>query len=336
VDDALTDTLETVAVGTTTVIVGDVPLCPSYVPVIVTVPAATAVTVPDDDTVATPVLVDAQLGVTVDVVPSLYVAVALTVVVAPPISDVDDALTVTLDTVTVSTGAFTVMVGDVPLCPSYVPVIVTVPAATAVTVPDDDTVATPVLLDDQLAVTVAVVPSLYVAVALTVVVSSTSKLVSDTLTDRLDTVGAGAAGALTVIVGDVPLWPSYVPVIVTVPAATPVTVPDDDTVATPVLLDTQLGVTVAAVPSLYVAVALTVVVAPTVNDVDDAPTDTLDTVAVGAMTVISTVPLRPSYDAITETVPAATAVTVPDCVTVAMAGSLEPQRGFIAAVVPSL
>ena len=70
-DDALTDTLETVAVGTTTVIVGDVPLCPSYVPVIVTVPAATAVTVPDDDTVATPVLLDDQLGVTVAVVPSL-------------------------------------------------------------------------------------------------------------------------------------------------------------------------------------------------------------------------------------------------------------------------
>ena len=40
------------------------------------------------------------------------------------------------------------------------PVIVTVPAATAVIVPDDDTVATPVLLDDQLGVTVAVVPSL--------------------------------------------------------------------------------------------------------------------------------------------------------------------------------
>ena len=68
----------------------------------------------------------------------------------------DDAFTDTLDTV----GALTVIVGEVPLCPSYVPVIVTVPAATAVTVPDEDTVATPVLLDDQLGVTVAVVPSL--------------------------------------------------------------------------------------------------------------------------------------------------------------------------------
>jgi hypothetical protein len=70
--------------------------------------------------------------------------------------------------------------------------------------------------------------------------------------------------------------------------------------------------------------------------VDDALTDTLETVAVGAMTVISTVPLRPSCDAITVTAPVATPVTVPDCVTVAMAGSLDAQRGFIAAVVPSL
>ena len=40
------------------------------------------------------------------------------------------------------------------------PVIVAVPTATAVTVPDDDTVATPVLLDDQVGLTVAEVPSL--------------------------------------------------------------------------------------------------------------------------------------------------------------------------------
>jgi hypothetical protein len=39
-------------------------------------------------------------------------------------------------------------------------VIVALPAATAVTVPDEDTVATPVLLDDQVGVTVFVVPSL--------------------------------------------------------------------------------------------------------------------------------------------------------------------------------
>ena len=121
--------------------------------------------------------------------------------------------------------ALTVIVGEVPLWPSYVPVIVTVPTATAVTVPDDDTVATPVLLDDQLGVTVAVVPSLYVAVALTVVVSPTVKVEDDTLTDRLDTV---AVGTTTLIVGDVgdPGWPpqliiAAVPINRTPPEQTP-------------------------------------------------------------------------------------------------------------------
>ena len=66
--------------------------------------------------------------------------------------------------------------------------------------------------------------------------------------------------------------------IVTVPTATAVTVPDDDTVTTPVLLNVQLGITVAVVPSLYVAVALTDVVAPTVNVVSDARTSRVVTV----------------------------------------------------------
>jgi hypothetical protein len=83
-------------------------------------------------------------------------------------------------------------------------------------------------------------------------------------------------------------------------------------------------------------VIVTVPTASAVTVPDEALTDTLETIAVGAMTVISTVPLRPSCDAITVTEPAATAVTIPDCVTVAMAGSLDAQRGLIAAVVPSL
>jgi len=40
------------------------------VAVIVTLPAPTAVTVPDADTVATPVMLDDQVGLTVDVLPS--------------------------------------------------------------------------------------------------------------------------------------------------------------------------------------------------------------------------------------------------------------------------
>jgi len=82
--------------------------------------------------------------------------------------------------VTVGAAALTVIVGEVPLCPSYVPVIVTVP--------DDDTVATAGSLEDQRGLMVALVPSLYVAVAYTVVVAPTVNVVSEALTSRLVTV----------------------------------------------------------------------------------------------------------------------------------------------------
>ena len=53
-----------------TVITTD-PLCPSDVAVMVVVPAASAVTVPEVVTVATEVLLEAQVGLMVEVVPSL-------------------------------------------------------------------------------------------------------------------------------------------------------------------------------------------------------------------------------------------------------------------------
>ena len=81
----------------------------------------------------------------------------MTLAVAPTARLAAEALTDT--PVTVAVGVVTVML-TVPLCPLNVPVIVAVPAATAVTAPDDDTVATPGLLDDQVGLTVAEVPSL--------------------------------------------------------------------------------------------------------------------------------------------------------------------------------
>ena len=53
-----------------TVITTD-PLCPSDVAVMVVAPAARAVTVPEVVTVATEVLLEAQVGLMVEVVPSL-------------------------------------------------------------------------------------------------------------------------------------------------------------------------------------------------------------------------------------------------------------------------
>ena len=128
------------------------------------------------------------------------------------------------------------------------------------------------------------------------------------------------------------------PVIVTVPAPTPVTVPDADTVATDVALDDHVGATVALDPSLYEAVAVTIVVCPTSRLVAPALTDTPVTVAIGGVTVIPTDPLTPSKVAVIVVLPTATAVTVgtmPDS-TVATPGLLDDQVGTASSVVPSL
>ena len=83
------------------------------------------------------------------------------------------------------------------------------------------------------------------AVAVTVVVSPTLRLAlaTDTETLKSDT------NSVTVITTD-PLWPSDVAVIVVVPAASAVTVPEVVTVATEVVLEAQVGLMVEVVPSL--------------------------------------------------------------------------------------
>ena len=66
--------------------------------------------------------------------------------VAPIATDVGEALTARL--VTVASASVTVMATE-PLCPPNVPVTVTVPAATPVTVPESETVATLTSLGSQ-------------------------------------------------------------------------------------------------------------------------------------------------------------------------------------------
>ena len=80
---------------------------------------------------------------------------------------------------------------------------------------------------------------------------------------------------------------------------------------------------------------MTVVVSPTVRLVAPADTDTLssDTTSV---TVIATDPVCPPNVAVMVVVPAASAVTVPEVVTVATEALLEAQVGLIVEVVPSL
>ena len=80
---------------------------------------------------------------------------------------------------------------------------------------------------------------------------------------------------------------------------------------------------------------MTVVVSPTVRLVASADTEILksDTTSV---TVITTDPVCPPDVAVMVVVPAASAVTVPEVVTVATEVLLEAQVGLIVEVVPSL
>lgn len=111
--------------------------------VIVAEPALTAVTTPELDTVATDVLLDDQ-------VTDLFVAfegetVAVRVYVDPSVKVKD-----VLSKDTPVTGTTTVTAQVAVFAPSLViTVIVVDPAAFAVTRPEEDTVATAVLLDDQ-------------------------------------------------------------------------------------------------------------------------------------------------------------------------------------------
>jgi hypothetical protein len=114
--------------------------------------------------------------------------------------------------------------------PSLVAVIVAEPAATPVTTPLDDTVATPVLELDHVTarpVSTLLLASRVVAVSCVVCPTLTLAEAGATLTD--------ATGTSVTVTVAVPLFPSLVAVIVAEPAATPVTTPLDETVAIPVL-----------------------------------------------------------------------------------------------------
>src|SRR2546421_10698783 len=116
----------------------DVPLCPSLVAVIVADPAATPVTNPLSETVAAAPLLVAQVTTRpLRAVPFASFGVAVNWVVAPTVTPAAVGLTVTE-----ATGTLVTVMADVPLCPALVAVIVAEPAATPVTGPVPDTVAT--------------------------------------------------------------------------------------------------------------------------------------------------------------------------------------------------
>src|SRR5206468_350803 len=127
----------TEATGTRLTLTPALPLCPSLVAVTVTEPAATPVTSPVADTVATAGF--ALVHVTTRPAsrfPAASLGVALSCVVAPT-----NTVAVAGLTVTDATGTLDTVTAAVPVCPSLVAVIVAAPTATPVTKPLADTVA---------------------------------------------------------------------------------------------------------------------------------------------------------------------------------------------------
>src|SRR5438128_3724020 len=123
-------------------------------------------------------------------------------------------------------GVVTVM-ADVPLCPSLVAVMVAEPTVTPVTRPLELTVATEVLLLDQLTVrpdSGFPFASFGVAVSWIALPACTLAEAGATLTE--------ATGTCTTVMVAVPLCPSLVAVLVALPAPVPLTRPPPPTLAT--------------------------------------------------------------------------------------------------------
>jgi hypothetical protein len=221
-----------------------------------------------------------------------------------------------LDAVTryLAAGTGTV-IAAVPVFPSLDAVIVALPAATAVTTPADDTVATAAF--DVLHVTVRPVSTAPAASLVTAVNACVPP--TDTVA-ALGVTSTVATGTGTVIAA-VPVFPSLDAVIVALPAVTAVTTPADDTVATAafdVLHVTVRPVSTAPAASLVTAVNACV-----------PPTDTVaalgvtSTAATGDATCTPTVAERPPLDPVIVAVPALIALTRPVASTLATVGLLE-------------
>ena len=219
----------TEATGTMMDVTVLVPLFPSLVAVIVADPAATAVTRPPAETVATAgALLDHVMTRPLSTLPAESFVVALSCAVPPTTT-----LAVAGATVTVATGTTVTVIDELPDFPSLVAVIVAAPAPTAVTTPLAETVATAgVLLDQVTTRPVNTLPEESLVVALSGTVPPAT-----TLADAGVTVTV-ATGTTVTVIADVPDLPSLVAVIVADPTATAFTIPLVETVATPgALLD---------------------------------------------------------------------------------------------------
>ena len=200
-------------------------------------------------------------------------------------------------------------------------VIVAVPLATPVTIPELLTVAMAELLVVQVTVLLVALDGATVAVRALVAPTFTATVVGVT-----DTPVTGTVTLLTVmfeLAVKLPLW--VVAVIKAVPLATPVTTPELLTVAMAVLLEDQVTVLLVAVEGATVAVRAEVPPTLTVAEVGVTETPVTGIVTLLTVMVELAVKLPLWVVAVILAVPAATPVTTPELLTVATAVLLEVQ-----------
>jgi len=279
------------------------------------VPSATAVTTPERETVATAVLLELHTMLRpVSVAPFASTVTAVACVVPTAVIEFEAR-----DTVTEATGTGTTLIDEDPGTPSLLAVIVARPTAWAVTSPFASTDAIALSLEDHTTarpVRVVPVPSFVVAVSCWVAPTMTLAVGGLTVTD--------ATGTGVTVRSAEPLLVSLVALILAVPAATAVTNPLEETVATPVLSDDQvITLPVKAWPLASRVVAVACVVCPATTE--EEASETL-TVATGiGVTVTGTVANFPSLTAAIVATPGASAETIPLAETVATAGLSELQ-----------
>src|SRR5438309_4264246 len=248
-----------------TVIVA-VPFFPSLVAVMVAAPAATPETSPLPFTVATAVLLLAQVTTRPASgfpLASLGVAVSCS---AWPARTLPEAGA----TVTDATGTLLTVSAAVPFFPSLVAMMVAEPTATPVTNPLAFTVATAVLLLDHVTTRPASAnpfASFGIAVNCTACPTITLAVAGVTVTE--------ATGSWVTVMAAVPLWPSLSAVIVVEPAATPVTTPLAlTTAAAPLLLAHVTVRPLSTFPAASFVVAESATVWPTCSLTDTGLTAT--------------------------------------------------------------
>jgi hypothetical protein len=198
--------------------------------------------------------------------------------VLPATTDALGGETVTVVTTGVGGGAEVTVTVAVPDLPAHDAVIVAEPAATPVTTPALFTVATPVLLLDQLIVWPAITfPCASFTVAESVAVAPVWIDGFEGETVTVVTTGVGGGTSVTVTT-EVPLLPALVAVIVAEPAAIPATTPSELTAAVdPLLVDHDTLCPVIALPCSSFTVADKVVLVPTPTDAVDGATVTVVT-----------------------------------------------------------